>query len=201
MDMTDGKGAAGMTRRGPANGPLAFNAGTGMRAAAVVATLAWAGPALACMPGGLTPTGPVQGPHCSVTQVADEVMTVGLGVARDLTNGVVVQRTVESDGCGQQQTLVVMLCGTGQASVLGTEAIHVMLPPEELKNQGALDALEAWVQQAARTKMMLTPEVLAAEASKRGLALALTLPASGKIKMAGKRFSLACGCKTYYPGL
>lgn len=159
-----------------------------------------ASPALACMPGGLTPAGPVQGPACSVSQVANAALTVGLDEARDFTAGVVVQRTFETDGCGSEQTLVVYLCGQDLAVVLGTERYHVMLPPEELKNQGALDDLEKWVRQATRRKMVLSPDVLLAQARKRGLDLGLTLPASGAIKMGGKRFGLACGCKTYYPG-
>jgi hypothetical protein len=158
-----------------------------------------AAPALACMPGGLTPGKAVKGPECSVAQVTSEVMTVGLTEARDLTAGVVVQRTYETDGCGNEQTLIVLLCGQDQAVILGTETFHVMMLPDEMKNHGVLDGMEKWIRQATRKKMELTPQMLKAEARKRGLDLALDLPASGKIKMAGKRFSLACGCKTYYP--
>lgn len=171
-----------------------------MRIAALFVALS-AAPALACMPGGLSPAAPEKGQQCSVSQVVDQALTVGLGEARDFTTGVVVQRTFESDGCGNEQTLVVLLCGQDLAVILGTERYHVMLPPEELKNQGALDAMEKWVRQATRRKMVLSPEVLVAKARERGLDLALQVPASGAIRMGGKRFSLACGCKTYYPGL
>jgi hypothetical protein len=165
-----------------------------------LAALLAAGPALACMPGGLTAGGPVKGPDCAVSQVVNEYFTVGLDAARDFTAGVVVQRTFESNGCGAEQTLIVHLCGQDIAVILGTEESHAMLAPEDMKNHGALDGYEKWLRQQTRKKKMPTPAALTAEAKARGLDLALEVPVSGQISMGGKRFSLACGCKTYYPG-
>lgn len=167
---------------------------------AALALILSASPALACMPGGLTPSAAVQGPDCSVSQVVSAFETVGLDEARDFTAGVVVQRTFESNGCGAEQALVVHLCARDLVVVLGSEESHVMLAPEDMKNHGALDALEKWLRQATRRKMALTPEMLLSQARERGLELGFQVPTSGAVKMVGKRFPLACACKTYYPG-
>jgi hypothetical protein len=167
---------------------------------AAVCTFLFASPALACMPGDMLVSQPTKGPSCAVSQTVSDALAVGLDEARDFTAGVVVQRTYETDGCGSEQTLIVYLCGQDQALILGTERYHVMLTPEEQVNQGALDGMEKWVRQATRRKMVLSPEVLVAKARDRGLDVALELPASGAIRMGGKRFPLACACQTYYPG-
>jgi hypothetical protein len=157
-------------------------------------------PALACMPGGLKPSGQVKGEACSMTQNVDQVEIIGLGKAEDMGAGIVVQRAYESNGCASAEYLVVMSCGDDTATIIGKEFSAVMDDPSLEPTHGTLDKIQAWVRKAAMRKMALTPDMVAAEARKLGLEFDLRVKASGKIKMTGKRVSLACGCKTYYPG-
>ncbi|WP_435258731.1 hypothetical protein ACSBLW_02845 [Thioclava sp. FR2] len=157
------------------------------------------GPALACSPAVSTPSDvPQRGENCELSYQVSEIDTVGLGQARDLGNGLVIQSAFEGNGCFGETSMIVTDCATGRAKVLGTYTWSLdgyEAPPSKLERMVA--KVEAAVT-GGGTDVLDRAEAAARQA---GFNDVLDLRSSDRIKVQGKLLGLTCACKSFYPGL
>ena len=157
------------------------------------------GPVLACSPAVSTPSNvPQRGENCELSYQVSEIDIVGLGQARDLGNGFVIQSAYEGNGCFGETSMIVTDCAAGRARVLGTYSWSVdgyEARPSRLERM--VGKVEAAVSAGG-------PDALdRAEAAARqaGFNDVLNLRTSDRIKVRGKLLGLTCACKSFYPGL
>ncbi|MCL4187330.1 MAG: hypothetical protein KJZ85_06945 [Rhodobacteraceae bacterium] len=169
-------------------------------AAAMAAALALApGAGLACSPVPFTPApGPVAGGGCSVVFYLTEIRAVGLGPAKDLGQGLVMQDIFDGNACYWEANLIVLDCAARRALVIGHDDRALMAEPRET----GIDRIAADLAAAAAAGRAPVLDDIAAAAAAEGYAtrLALQLDRERNIEVNGQRIAIDCACAAFYPG-
>jgi len=163
-------------------------------ALATILTMAAHGsPALACMPQLMTPSDtPDAGEACALQWTLAEMRAVGLGPARVLDSGLIVQDVFDGNACYWEANLLVHDCAAGVAIVVGPDNRELMLEPRET----GIDRIAAALESGVLTQLT----ALAGVAQAEGYPPALTVPSGSAIAVNGQTIDISCACATLFQG-